>query len=198
MKRAICAIIALTAAALTLMLLGCAKDSGPGRDNQYDTGSLLQVTSLTSGDGGASSTWTIDVFQQPWCGDSTGDPEDFYDATFNVTFENLAPDHLSISQTGILVESYSIAYSTIEPTQPALKPKTNIAINQYLEPGTPLNVNGLLLMTIATKFEFMAFGNPFAFPVYKCTITFHGENDYGYEVTATASVFVVLGAYDNC
>lgn len=179
-----------------VLAAGCDDPSGPGSDGLADTGSRFTVVSMLPIDG-EEETFAIDVIQG-LC--PSGDLEDYYDVFMNVEFELLGGNPNSdVAASGVLIESYRVEYFSSDEGAVALTTQEFVGTNFYISPTGAFVVDGLPLMTAATKNEFiLEGGDPALSPIYECRVSFFGVNDYGYEVSAIASTNVILSNYDNC
>ena len=175
-------------------LICCEEIEGDGMTN--DTGTVLRVNYLTD------FPLTVDVvFYEV---DSLGEVEDPpSDSQISVQFEIdsiLQGDYESDQvQNGINIDYYDITYQCVEPYDngcATITPQTNVGLGSYIWPGKKLDVEGILLMSLARKAEFITnLGDPYAYPLYKVTLTFHGTNQFNEPIEASSTTQVILGSY---
>ena len=197
------------------VLLGCGDFDAPGSDK---SGSLFNIESIdpTYFD---ESTRQVDVVRSICStGDEEPDPEPYTDHLADVTLSN-RPLNNSIQQTAstIYVDSYQLRYVPVTQGSPPLPSSNVIQIAEFvgLEPCTPYSscegetISQIEFVPVEEKnvlYDYLygpggtcelATGQGCQLQ-YNIYYTFFGENDYGYEVSASGGTFFYVSNYDNC
>ncbi len=171
-------------------VIGCGDSA---QDGVEDTGSVLHVSAVAADEGGRN----VDVAPDDLNNDGVLDGTDnlLTDTSVTITFTNtsLVPD--LVNATTLTVTSYTIDYSTSDPTAPLLSSRTFLA-SFVIEPDQVVERADILLVVLATVDEFNAGPFPTEFPTeYIAHYTFHVENDFGETQTAKASVAFSFGDF---
>jgi len=185
----------LLAMAVVLATIGCGDGGGDGAE---DTGSILHASAVAAGaDAGRNVDTTPDDTDNP--------PDGFLDnllsdTTVTITFTNTSVVPEQDTATTLRVESYTIDYSTNDPTAPALSSRT-FGANFIVEPDQSVERGDILLAALATVYEYNAGVAGGAVPTddpteYTAHYTFHVENvPFGESQTVTVNVAFSIGDF---
>jgi hypothetical protein len=187
-------VLAVIVCGSQMMGLGCAQDKGRGSDDMGYTGSRL-IIDITS-----ANEVEVDAFLSV-CS-VTGSTIKYEDGLTNEYFD--AEIHLEggspngNSQTGYHLTSYDVSCSSSDPGAVMPFVHNGISVSYWVGPGSDLTTSDLLLVTAEDKLNFSLIGSPILEPVYNCTITFYGENEYGYEFTEEAYLWMTVTDWNRC
>jgi len=184
----------LLAMVVVLATIGCGDGGGDGAE---DTGSILHASAVAADEGGRNVDTTPD--------DTTNPPDGVFDnllsdTTVTITFTNRSVVPEQDTATTLRVESYTIDYSTNDPTAPALSSRT-FGANFIVDPDQSVERGDILLVALATVDEYNAGVAGGAVPTddpteYTAHYTFHVENvPFGESQTVTANVAFSLGDF---
>jgi hypothetical protein len=198
------------------VVLGCGDFDADGSDK---SGSLFNIEEIdpTYFD---ESTRQVDVVRSICSSGDEGDvdPEPYTDHFADVTLSN-RPLNNSLEQTAstIYVDSYQLRYEGVTQGSPPLPSSNVIQIGETvgLEPCTPggdcqgETISQIEFVPVEEKnvlYDYLYGVNGTCDTVtgqgcqlqYNIYYTFFGENDYGYDVSASGTTFFYVSNYDNC
>ncbi|HEX9592153.1 MAG TPA: hypothetical protein VGB12_02205 [bacterium] len=178
--------------ACLLPAIGCGDGGGDGAE---DTGSILHASAVAADEGGRNVDTTPDDT------DDDGLIDNFLtDTQVTITFTNTSVVPEQNTATTLRVESYTIDYSTTDPTAPPLSSRT-FGANFIVEPDQTVERGDILLVSLATVDEYNAGVAGGAVPTddpteYTAHYTFHVENvPFGESQTVTANVAFSVGNF---
>ena len=161
------------------LALGCALPSGPGYDGAENSGSRLIVTSADPM--GANVNY----------GDTATIASDVELSNIPILDESQASD--------IYIHSYDIEFFSQHPKAVFLSPFKGIGVYAYVAKGGSASLLGIPIIFASTKQEYAAkaaASGTLALEVpYKAIVTFHGENEFGFNVHTSFTFGAVFGDY---
>lgn len=179
----------------SLALLACGDLKGPGSDNAEESGGILYVTKITPQDRG-QETYNIDVIQDT----VPCEEEALTDATMTVTLSYVSAESCANQHCpNIQILSYRVEYTSNDAGAVLLDPLEVVTQNIYIEPDQLITLDGLLLMPVDKKKEFLNKGGDYsAEPQYQVKVTFYGVNDYGVDVKSFGETYILVADWLTC
>jgi hypothetical protein len=149
-----------------------------------------RILSIASWDPGTETCCNADVVAH-LCAGGSQEPA-LQDVRMDVLFGN------SLSSLGVEIETYHVEYSSDDPGAVPLDNRT-FFLAVYLAPENEVMINGLPLLVLGTKQDFISRGgDPSLQPSYECHVTFFGVNDFGYGLAAVSTLNLTIGDFETC